>query len=108
MQKLLIMWNHLVAHYFRRVAWAVFVQVEKNKSDVTNEAVDDDEYNDGGKKKTWNHTDETFKKKKVLIVKISKMSDSIFFSFFCSPSTPLPFQALDCISIAFGVHSPGA
>lgn len=49
MQKRLIMWNHLVAHYFRRVAWAVFVQVEKNNSDVTHEAVDDDEYNDGEK-----------------------------------------------------------
>lgn len=57
------------------------MQDEKNNSDVTNEALDCDECNDGGGK-SENHIDEIFKK--VLIVKISKTIDSIFFSFFCS------------------------
>lgn len=57
------------------------MQDEKNNSDVTNEALDGDECNDDGGK-SENHIDEIFKK--VLIVKISKTIDSIFFSFFCS------------------------
>lgn len=82
---------------------------EKNNSDVTNEALEGDECNDGGGK-SENHIDEIFKK--VLIVKISKTIDSIFFSFllfFSFPPPPVLLQVLDCISIAFGVvHSPGA
>lgn len=84
------------------------MQDEKNNSDVTNEALDGDECNDGGGK-SENHIDEIFKK--VLIVKISKTIDAIFFSFFCSSLffPPVLLQVLDCISIAFGVvHSPGA
>lgn len=79
---------------------------EKNNSDVTNEALEGDECNDGGGK-SENHIDEIFKK--VLIVKISKTIDSIFFSFLLFFSPPVLLQVLDCISIAFGVvHSPGA